>query len=136
MLFIDIKDAPKKLEETCCDVLNWYAEKFLKRYDFDVTVEHCKLKDYCGATYVSGSLEKCRDFTIEIDRTLKEEEYTKTLIHEMIHIEDYIKGNLTEDNGKRYWKGVEYLEYETQPWEARAADLEQEYYDQYCCTLF
>jgi hypothetical protein len=72
------------------------------------------------------------EFVIEIDRNLSKEEYEKTLIHEMIHIEDYIIGNLTEKNGKLLWKGKVYDDDE--PWEIRAEELEDSYYEIYCNT--
>ena len=95
------------------------------------------MEDHFATVYVSGELDKPDDFTIEIDSSLSDKEYIMTLIHELIHIEDYIKGNLTERNGERYWKGVMYDrdDYENQPWEIRAELLEEQYYNQYCCTI-
>jgi len=137
MFFIDIHNGTKAQKELCKNVIAWYDRNFLGDYAFDLTVQHLELDaEHYGFMHVSGKLEDPDDFTIEIDKHLSEEEYVKTLIHEMIHIEDYIKGNLTEKNGERYWKGIFYEEdsYETQPWEMRAALLEGQYYDDYCST--
>lgn len=137
MFFTDIQNATAKQEAVCKSVISWYARKFLRKYNFDITVEHCNMEDHFATVYVSGELDKPDDFTIEIDSSLSDKEYIMTLIHELIHIEDYIKGNLTERNGERYWKGVMYDrdDYENQPWEIRAELLEEQYYNQYCCTI-
>ena len=137
MLFTDIQGATKSQERICKNVLSWFDQNFLKEYEYDVTVEHCYVKEHSALMHVSGELEEPREFTIEVHKYLNGKEYIMTLIHEMIHIEDYIKGNLTEQDGKRYWKGVFYEsdDYENQPWEIRAAALENTFYDLYCSTL-
>jgi hypothetical protein len=137
MLFSDIIGATASQQNACKSVLSWYDKTFLNDYNFDVTVEHTNLGEHSALMHVSGELEEPREFTIEIHRHLKGKEYIMTLIHEMIHIEDYIKGNLTEQDGTRYWKGVFYEsdDYENQPWEIRAAALENTFYDLYCSTL-
>lgn len=136
MLFFDIQGATKSQERICKDVLSWYTEMFLSDYDFDITIEHSYVKEHSAMMHVSGKLEEPREFTIEVHKYLNGKEYIMTLIHEMIHIEDYIKGNLTEQDGKRYWKGVFYesADYDNQPWEIRASKLENTCYDLYCIT--
>jgi hypothetical protein len=128
MLFTDIQNSTEQQKIICEDVLNWYSDTFLEQYDFDVTVLHTNLKYHSAAMHSTDDLE----FVIEIDRNLSKEEYEKTLIHEMIHIEDYIIGNLTEKNGKLLWKGKVYDDDE--PWEIRAEELEDSYYEIYCNT--
>jgi|688.fasta_scaffold210258_1 hypothetical protein len=129
MLFIDIQNSTDQQKIICEDVLNWYSDNFLFNYDFDITVLHTDLKDYSAVMHSTDELE----FIIEININLPEEEYVKTLIHEMIHIEDYIIGDLTEENGKLLWKGKFYNEDE--PWEIRADELEDSYYEMYSNTL-
>jgi hypothetical protein len=137
MLFTDIIGATASQQITCKSVLSWYDKNFLKEYEYDVIVEHSYLSEETALMHVSGELEEPREFTIEIHKYLNGKEYIMTLIHEMIHIEDYIKGNLTEQDGKRYWKGVFYesVDYDKQPWEIKAAALENTFYDLYCSTL-
>jgi hypothetical protein len=137
MLFTDIIGATTSQEIASKSVLFWYDKNFLKEYEYDVTVEHSHIKEHSAIMHVSGELEDPREFTIEIHKYLNGKEYVMTLIHEMIHIEDYIKGNLTEQDGKRYWKGVFYEsdDYENQPWEIRASTLENTFYDLYRSTI-
>ena len=137
MLFTDIIGATASQEIACKKCLSWYDKNFLKDYEYDLTVEHSYVKEHLAVMHVSGELEDPREFTIEIHKYLNGKEYIMTLIHEMIHIEDYIKGNLTEQDGKRYWKKVFYGsdDYENQPWEIRANRLEVVLYDLYCSRL-
>lgn len=137
MLFIDIQGSTEPKTRICKEVLKWYDKTFLNDYDFDVTVEHTNLGEHSALMHVSGELEEPREFTIEVHQYLEGKEYVMTLIHEMIHIEDYIKGNLTERDGKRYWDGVFYesSDYDNQPWEIRANRLETVFYELYCSTL-
>jgi hypothetical protein len=137
MLFTDVIGATAQQEIVCRSVLSWFDKTFLKEYEYDVTIEHLFLSEDSAIMYVSGELEDPREFTIEIHHYLNGKEYIMTLIHEMIHIEDYIKGNLTEQDGKRYWNGVFYEsdDYDNQPWEIRANQLEEVFCDLYCRTL-
>jgi hypothetical protein len=127
MLFIDIQNSTDQQKIICENVLNWYSDTFLEQYDFDVTILHTNLKYHSAVMHSTDDLE----FVIEINRNLSKEEYEKTLIHEMIHIEDYIIGNLSEKNGKLLWKGKVY---DDEPWEIRAEELEQSYYEIYSNT--
>jgi hypothetical protein len=129
MLFADIQNATVLQEIICEDVLNWYSDMFLNNYDFDITVIHSNLKNYSAVMHSTDELE----FVIEINDNLPKEEYLKTLIHEMIHIEDYVIGDLTDENGKLLWKGKFYEKDE--PWEIRADELEDSYYEMYSNTL-
>jgi hypothetical protein len=137
MFFIDVKDATKSQELVCVDVISWFDERFLYEFNYDITVEHNELEEY-AFVYVSGELEDSNEFVIEIEKSLSVEEYIKSLIHEMIHVEDYLKKNLTSGkNGTRYWKGLYYdpNDYKNQPWEIRASSLESHLFEEYCSTL-
>jgi len=74
-----------------------------------------------------------RSFLIEIHNRLSEEDYTKTLLHEMQHILQHIRGDLRDKRGIRCWKGIDCsgLDYEEMPWEQEAHQKEQELYKEY-----
>ena len=66
-------------------------------------------------------------FEIEINKRYCEKTIEKILIHEMIHVEQYVSGRLTQTQ----WMGkpqpqVPYME---QPWEIEAYKLESELYN-------
>jgi len=52
------------------------------------------------------------------------------LAHEMIHIQQYQRGDLREKNGYWIWKSkIDHSDYENQPWEIEAYDKMYDYYD-------
>jgi len=123
----------------CRNVVNWFASKHLPRHKLDITVLHRSLKKdgaygYCD---VSGRHHNPREFLIEMDTHLDKETYTKTLIHEMIHVLQFCKGELKLKSSKRYYKGecMEDLEYYKQPHEICAHYMEKVLYREYLTTL-
>lgn len=137
MFFIDFQDTLPRQEELIRDVIQWFDENFLSEYIYDITVEMSHLDVY-ALMHVPGDLDVPREFHIEIEKNQSDEEMIKTVLHEMVHIEDYIKGRLTEKDCERFWNGVSYEDEdpENQPWEIRAMELENVYFDQYSSTRF
>lgn len=78
-----------------------------------------------------------RSFLIEIHNQLPVEDYTKTLLHELYHILQHIRGDLRDKRGIRCWKGIDCseLDYSEQPWEQEAHSKEQELYQEYLTSL-
>jgi hypothetical protein len=119
----------------CRNVVNWFVSKHLPRHKLDITVLHRSLKKdgaygYCD---VSGRHYNPREFLIEMDTHLDKETYTKTLIHEMIHVLQFCKGELKLKSSKRYYKGecMEDLGYWDQPHELSARRNEYILYREY-----
>jgi hypothetical protein len=123
----------------CRNVVNWFVSKHLPRHKLDITVLHRSLKKdgaygYCD---VSGRHYNPREFLIEMDTHLDKDTYIKTMIHEMIHVLQFCKGELKLKSSKRYYKGecMEDLEYYKQPHEIRAHYMEKVLYREYLTTL-
>lgn len=135
MFFIDFIDTTEERQELSRDVISWFDERFLSEYIYEITIESTEL-DVLALMHVSGELEEPREFHIQMETTQPDDEFIKSLLHELIHIEDYILGNLTEKDCERSWKGIlyEYDDYGNQPWEIRAEELENSYYEQYLNT--
>lgn len=119
----------------CRDVVAWFLNKYLPRHHICIEVLHRGLRreqsyGYCS---VSGAIYKPREFLIEIDPKLDLELYTKTIIHELIHLRQWVKGTLKERKGKVYYKDktFEDLDYWEYPHEIEAHSLEEEYYHNY-----
>lgn len=74
-----------------------------------------------------------RIFEIEIHNQLSPQNYTKTLLHELWHVFQHIKGDLRDKRGIRCWKGMDCsnLDYQEMPWEIEAIEKEQELYEDY-----
>lgn len=122
-------------KKLCKSVVNWFVCEYLPRYKLDILVLHRGLKregvyGYCD---VSGSTYKPREFLIELDTYMKKDDYIKTLCHELVHILQWVKGDLKLKSSKKYFRGecVEDLEYREQPHEIFARFYEGILYNQY-----
>ena len=76
---------------------------------------------------VEGGIGFCtnwgnREFEIEIEKELGLREFITALCHEMVHVKQGVRGELTEATGQQYWKGKNHTEteYWSQPWEKEA----------------
>jgi len=78
------------------------------------------------------------EYTIEIDPKLRSSELRLTVIHELIHVYQYVTGSLYQEHieglGPRmYWMGEDHTseEYENRPWEKQAHEIEETLYHKY-----
>ena len=121
----------------CEDVASWFLNKFLPRHRIYVEIQHRGLKrehvygwcDYTGDSY------RPREFLIELDTHMHQELYIKTLLHELVHLQQWVTGTLRSKRGKRYYGSVnvEELDYEEQPHEIEAREQEVILYLEYMC---
>ena len=74
-----------------------------------------------------------RVFVIEVQSNLSKEFYTKTLLHEFVHLKQWLHGTLKMKSGKMYFDGesVEKYEYMDQPHEIEAYDAEDVLYKEF-----
>ena len=100
-----------------------------------VTIRFIKNLPVCGFTEVDGynSKGKPREFILEIQRGMSEEELLKTLAHELCHVKQYAYGELNEKGTK--WLSRKYdhddLPYNQRPWEIEAYKTEKRLYKQW-----
>jgi hypothetical protein len=119
----------------CEDVACWFLNKFLPRHKIYVEILHRGLKrehvyGYCDYT---GESYRPREFLIELDTYMHQELYIKTLLHELVHLQQWVTGTLRAKRGKRYYAGtnVEEIEYWDQPHEIEAREQEASLYLDY-----
>ena len=74
-----------------------------------------------------------REFEIELHNRMSPENYTKTLLHELWHVHQHVKGLLKDKHNKRLWKGIDHSEtdYKNQPWEKQANTMEEYLFNRY-----
>ena len=122
-------------KKRCYSVVDWFLTKYLPRHHISIEILHRGLRreESYGYCSVSGDIYRAREFLIEIDPKLDLELYTKTLIHELIHLRQWVHGVLKERRGKMIYKDVncDDLDYWEQPHEIEAHSLEQMYYEDY-----
>jgi hypothetical protein len=113
----------------------WFVSKYLPRHKLEIEVLHRGLKreQALGFCDVAGETYKPRSFLIEMDTHLDKKTYATVLIHECIHLKQWVKGELKLKASKRYFKGecVEDLEYLEQPHEIQAHYYERILYQEY-----
>jgi len=72
------------------------------------------------------------NFEILLDSKLQNNELIKTVCHEMVHVKQGVKNELTYEYNDKYcrmWKGIEYIS--ECPWEIEAYQLEKELFNSY-----
>jgi hypothetical protein len=119
----------------CEDVTTWFLNKFLPRHKIRVEILHRGLKregaygycDFVGESY------RPREFLIELDTHMNEELYIQTLIHELVHLRQWVVGSLRFRSGKMYYgkECVEDYEYWSHPHEIEAREQEETLYLEY-----
>jgi hypothetical protein len=123
-------------KKLCENVIAWYLETYYPDYFVTINVLHRGLKrehvwGYCDV--VDAKSKNPRDFLIEIQTYLDAEDYVRVLLHEMVHVSQWIDGKLTYRRGRLCYNlvSVEDLSYEDQPHEKEAALLETVLYKQF-----
>jgi hypothetical protein len=91
--------------------------------DFEEEFEHgqCGFADYDGDEYI-----------VYLNPELNEEQFLRTLFHELCHIHQYISGRLVHDGMNSIWDGVLYTcEYSKLPWEIDAYKWEDKLFGEF-----
>ena len=124
----------------CEDIASWFINKFVPRHKFFVRIVHKGLKrehsfgfcDFVDQAY------RPRVFVIEVQSNLSKEFYIKTLIHEFVHLRQWLQGTLRMRSGKMYFEGesVEKYEYMDQPHEIEAYDSEERLAREFLCDTY
>ena len=71
-------------------------------------------------------------YTLELDKFQRVYDLILTTCHEMVHVKQGVRKELTESHLKQFWKGVEHPDREAnhvgpkQPWEREAWDMQEE----------
>ena len=122
-------------KRVCEDVTTWFLNKFLPRYRLDVRIVHRGLKrEYVyGWCDIEDDCKRPRSFLIELQVFMNQELYIQTLLHELVHVRQWVLGDLRTKRGKMYYNSinVEDIEYWDQPHEIIARREEILLYQEY-----
>ena len=123
-------------KKLCEDVTSWFLNKYYPRYKIDVDIVHRGLKrdSVLGYCDVLGRSYRPRHFLIELQTDMCKELYIKTLLHELTHLAQWVRGDLRHRYGKLCYsqEPVEIYDYEDQPHEIEAREEEERLYNLYC----
>lgn len=131
MLYFEINGRGHR--RTCKDVLRWFIGEYLPRHHLDITVAHRGMKREGNfGLCTSWSDYRPREFLIEIHSGLDKPTYITTLLHELWHVYQHVKGDLQDKRSHRLWKGIDHsnTDYDDQPWEVEAHRMEKVLYEQ------
>jgi len=122
-------------KKRCENVVNWFVERYLPRHKLEIVVHHRGLlrEGVFGWVCVTDCDWRPRSFEIEMHNRMDTDHYIQTLLHELWHVYQHVKGNLKDKYGKRLWKGIDHTEtdYTDQPWEVEAYQMEAKLFDLY-----
>jgi hypothetical protein len=119
----------------CTNVTTWFLNRFLPRHKIELEILHRGLKregvyGYCD---IAGETYRPREFLIELDTYMNEELYTKTLLHELVHLRQWVLGSLRMKRGKMCYgkECVEDVDYWEKGHEVEAREQEETLYLEY-----
>ena len=122
-------------KELCEDVISWFLSTFFPRHKIDLVIIHRGLRrekvwGYCD---VVDERKLPRQFIIELCTYMDEELYIKTLLHELTHLAQWVRGSLRVRYGKMCYskEPVEKWDYWHQPHEIEAREEEERLYEWY-----
>jgi hypothetical protein len=119
----------------CESVTDWFMNRYMPRHTIDLRVVHRGLKRefVYGWCDFEDDYKRPRAFLIELQTNMDLETYTKTLIHELVHVRQWVFGSLRQKRGKMYYEStnVEDLDYDDQPHEIEAREQEETLYITY-----
>lgn len=122
-------------KKQCFNVINWFLENYLPRHQLDIIVNHRGLlrEGVYGWCTVQDCDFRPRAFLIEIHNYLTLDNYLQTILHEMWHVYQHVRGDLRDKGSLRLWKGIDYSneDYEDLPWEKEASEMEKELFQTY-----
>lgn len=109
--------------------------RYLPRHHVGIRLVHRGLKRELvyGWCDFEDDHKRPRSFLIELQSHMEKENYIKTLIHELVHLRQWVLGDLRQKRGKMYYGStkVEDLDYEDQPHEIEAREQEETLYITY-----
>ena len=122
-------------KRVCEDVTSWFLNKFFPRHKITVYIVHRGLNRECVYGYcdVVGETYRPRHFLIELNTYMNEELYIQTLLHELVHLRQWVVGSLRLRSGKMYYgkECMEDMDYWHQPHEIEAREQEETLYYEY-----
>ena len=121
-------------KKRCESITTWFINKYLPRHKLVIDIVHRSLmSDDCYGYLDASNYSRPRTFTISLHSKMKQIDYVKTLLHELVHLRQWVEGSLILKSGRTYYKGmnVSDVKYYEQPHEIEAFKLQEELYIQY-----
>ena len=127
---IEVIGGKKSQRELAYRVVDFMIKKLMPRLrTLDITVQIKNIPDKEKAWGLIEIQDSNREFIIEIEKSLSLYNFVTSLIHEMIHVKQYVRKELTDQGYTVLWHGEDCskLAYSKQPWEQEAYTLQGRY---------
>ena len=117
----------------CESVTTWFINTFLPKHQLTIEIIHHGIDGDWGYCDWVGSPCRPRTFEIELRPNMSGRKYVITLLHELVHLRQWVHGTLTMKSGKFVWKGedIHHIDYMNQPHEIEAFKEEGILYRRY-----
>jgi len=122
----------KKQRDLVYDVVMHCIDVMMPRMrTLEICIDLMKLDECDGYCLARDN----REFEIQIDKTLRGDDFITAITHEMVHVKQHAKGELkdTDQLVLKKWKGEEFIamystvdEYMSLPWEEEAYRMQEE----------
>ena len=133
---LNITGGRKKQRQVVEHVVKWSIKKLnLHRIrTLNLTFSIKSLKSLYGQLVQLD--DKRREFEIVLDKNIDTKDLIRTVIHEMVHIKQYIRKEMDSEivGSRMRWKSKTYpydIKYDDMPWEKEANRLETKYGNEY-----
>jgi len=125
------------------EAAHWVADKLMSKrlhkniyLEIELVSNLKKESNAIGFSEITGDNWRPRDFKIVLDSKLSNRATIRTLMHEMVHIKQWSRGELkeiTKPECKTLWFDEDHTEteYQDQPWEIEAYVLQEPLADAY-----
>jgi hypothetical protein len=139
-MILDVKKSPdRKFTKYVKDAADYYLQLLIpsKRLRNNITL-HIKFldnMDVWGMVWIEdyNSSNKAREFQMLLHSSIGAASILKTLAHEMVHVKQYVYGEINESLS--VWRGVnvdsDVIDYYFHPWEIEAMGLQESLFTKY-----
>ena len=120
----------------CEDVASWFLNEFFPRHKITLEIVHRGMKRenvFGWCDILSEETRNPRTFLIELQSNMHRDLYIQTLLHELVHVRQWVTGSLQLRYGKLCYskEPVEKYDYWHQPHEVEARAEEERLYQIY-----
>lgn len=125
MILISLEGGTKTQRDLTEKATRYFVDQLLPRkrsLQIDIIIGNLLKEDAVGYCSKLG----VNDYRIELHNRSSLYEYLSYLAHEMTHLKQYVKGELSYRYNRSYWNKVDHTDtaYRKQPWEVEAFKLQ------------
>ena len=138
-MIVKVTGGSKLQRELVREIAQFVHKKYTPRHtSIEVAVSIRKVFDDEGVVGYCWPLQthRPREFEMQVESTSTLDDFIKTVIHEFVHVKQYVKGELVD--GIRgcasvKWNGKDHTRtpYSNHPWELQAYNLQESLYNEF-----